>query len=135
MQPGGLARGPLREPLPGRPNGDVAGHQQLRVPVAVALERAPVGVEVPAVELDDHAFVGEQGVDLKAEEVRVDERRRQVVLADERQEATLELRARGAGGVFDERLESEQCRAGARVAVEELLEVAEAQVLWRGGPR
>ena len=60
-------------------------------------------MEVPAVELDDHLLGLEQRVDLVPGDAHVDQRDRETVLASEALEAVLELRARGAGRVFDER--------------------------------
>jgi hypothetical protein len=60
----------------------------------VAFERCTVGVELEAVELDDHPVTGEQRVDLAAAGAVVDQRLRQVVVSCELQERVLELRPR-----------------------------------------
>jgi len=50
----GLALGLAHESLPGDPDGHVAGGEQRRVPIAIALEGRVTLVKLSAVEFDDH---------------------------------------------------------------------------------
>ena len=85
----GLRRVP--EPLAGDPDGGVPGGQRVSVAVPVALERLPVAMKLPAVELDDQPMLGEQGIDLMAGDGDVDLRNRQAVPAAEGAEVVLEV--------------------------------------------
>jgi hypothetical protein len=75
----------------------------LGVALAVALKCVRVLVVVPAVQLDDQVVLGEVGVDLAAVDLDVDERGRQPVLGDEREEVVLERGARRVRGGVGER--------------------------------
>ena len=75
----------------------VAGEQVVGVAVAIFLEGLAVGVEFPAVELDDQPGGGPERVDLVTVDQHVGLRRRQAMGAAERREAVLERR----GGVLD----------------------------------
>jgi hypothetical protein len=58
-------------------------------------------VEGPAVELDDQAVLGEQGINLVATDVGIDQRYGEAVGGAEAQERVLKLRAGGYSGVED----------------------------------
>src|SRR4029077_12682744 len=105
LEPGCLAAGVLVQALPGDPDRRVARLERVGVAGAVGLERPAVVVEVPAVELDDHALLFEQRIDLVAADRRVDLRAREVVLGAEVQEGVLEPGTGGSGGCLDERVE------------------------------
>jgi hypothetical protein len=67
------------------------------VAVAVLLEGGAMGVEFPAVELDDQSRLGPEHVDLVTVDEHVGLRRRQAMGDDERRKPILERRR----GVFD----------------------------------
>ncbi len=75
--------------MPRRQRGGIA--------LTVALKRAPALVVLPAVELDYHALVGEQHVDLVAGHVGVDLRLGEAGTAREGREVVLEPRPGGPG--------------------------------------
>ena len=74
----------------GDPDGPVAVEQVVDVPVAVLLEGGAVGMEFPAVQLDDQPRGRPEHVDLIAVDEHVGLRRRQMVGGHESGEAVLE---------------------------------------------
>ena len=89
----------------------MVGGERVRVAVTIALEGVWIGVEGPAVELDDQPFSREQRVHLVAGHVGGDDRLGQPVLLAELWESVLPARAGGSALDIDERLQP----AGARV--------------------
>jgi hypothetical protein len=63
----------------------------------IALERGPMTMERIAVELDDYALVGPEGIDLVAEHFDIGLKRRKALLATKASKAMLQLRARPNG--------------------------------------
>ena len=83
----------------------MVGGERVGVAVTIALKRVAIAVEVPAVELDDQPFSGEQRVDLVTGDVRAHHRVRQPVLLAELRESVLPARSGGSPADVDERLQ------------------------------
>ena len=88
----------VTEPAPRDPDHPVAAERELRVADPVALERRPVAMVLPAVQLDDQARLGPKRIDFMAGDEGVDQRKRQIVVAAEVDQVALEIRPRPIAG-------------------------------------